>query len=169
MVSVGVNLSPNLEASRELFATCRCRSHGNREVLSFHFVSIGRTESRPSLWRRWGAFFAHLSYSLRIARLASSFFMLAMQIPSGRNIFTSSPTTATIRARSKRISGTRTSRTRRDTLHSRRIGSKDSGEIRSELRLTRRLLSARREPDSFPWHNPTRKSMVCHLWGQARR
>jgi len=78
-------------------------------------------------------------------------------------------TCLTIRARSKRILGTRTSRTRRDTLHSRRIGSKDSGEIRSELRLTRRLLSARGEPDSFPWHNPTRKSMVCHLWGQARR
>src|SRR5689334_1302182 len=58
VVSVGVNLSPNLEASRERFATCRCRSHGNREVLSFRFVSIGRTESRPSLWRRWGAFFA---------------------------------------------------------------------------------------------------------------
>jgi hypothetical protein len=33
-----------------------------------------------------GCFFAHLSYSLRIVRLASSFFMLAMQTPSGRNI-----------------------------------------------------------------------------------
>ena len=32
-----------------------------------------------------GCFFAHLSYSLRIARLASSFFMVAMHTPSGRN------------------------------------------------------------------------------------
>jgi hypothetical protein len=34
-----------------------------------------------------GCFFAHLSYSLRIARLASSFFMLAMQtLPALRRV-----------------------------------------------------------------------------------
>jgi hypothetical protein len=33
-----------------------------------------------------GCFFAHLSYSLTIASLVSSFFMLAMRTPSGRNI-----------------------------------------------------------------------------------
>jgi integrase len=39
---------------------------------------------------------------------------------------------ATIRARSKRILGTRTSRTRRDTLHSRQIGLRTSGRIKPE-------------------------------------
>jgi hypothetical protein len=33
-----------------------------------------------------GCFFAHLSYSLTIASLAFSFFMLAMRTPSGKNI-----------------------------------------------------------------------------------
>jgi hypothetical protein len=47
-------------------------------------------------------------------------------------VVTSSPTTATIRARSTRISGTRTSRTRRDILHSRRIGLRTSGRIKPE-------------------------------------
>jgi hypothetical protein len=44
VVSVGVNLSPNLEASRERFATCRCRSHGNQEVLSFQALTVGQAE-----------------------------------------------------------------------------------------------------------------------------
>jgi hypothetical protein len=64
--SIGANLSPDLEASRERFATCR--PHGNREGLTFHSGSIGRTESRPSWWRSLGCFFAYLSYLLRIAR-----------------------------------------------------------------------------------------------------
>jgi hypothetical protein len=74
VVSVGVNLSPNLEASRERFATCRCRSHGNREGLSFHFVTIGRTESRPSWWRRWGVFspICRIRRGSLVSRLLSS-------------------------------------------------------------------------------------------------
>jgi len=70
------NLPTDPEASRERFATCH-QPHGNREGPTFHFANIGRTESRPSWRRRRGCFFAHLSYSLRTARLASSFFMIA--------------------------------------------------------------------------------------------
>ena len=43
------------EASRERFATCR-QPHGNREGPTFLSVGIGRKESRPSSWRRWGVF-----------------------------------------------------------------------------------------------------------------
>jgi hypothetical protein len=40
----------------------------------------------PMMMASSGCFFAHLSYSLRIASLTSSFFMLAMRTPSGKNI-----------------------------------------------------------------------------------
>jgi hypothetical protein len=93
-----VSLSTDPVASRERFATCR-QPHGNREGLTFLSVSPRpspihpRREGGPSRSARkkrkppiilasLGCFFAHLSYSLRTARLASSFFMLAMQTSS---------------------------------------------------------------------------------------
>jgi hypothetical protein len=42
------NLPADPEASRERFATSRRQPHENREGPTFHPVSIGRTESRPS-------------------------------------------------------------------------------------------------------------------------
>ena len=51
----GVNLSIDLrdEARGEQFAIC-CRRHGNREGLAFLSLSIRRTRTRPSSWRRVG-------------------------------------------------------------------------------------------------------------------
>jgi hypothetical protein len=74
------NLPTGLEASRERFATC-CQPHGNREGRNFLLVSIGRRESLPIMLASLGCFFGHLSYSLRTARLASSFFMLSPRRP----------------------------------------------------------------------------------------
>jgi hypothetical protein len=45
-IQADATLSPDLESSREQFATC-CRPRGNREGPTFHSVNIGRTESRP--------------------------------------------------------------------------------------------------------------------------
>jgi hypothetical protein len=50
------------EASRERFATCH--PHGSREGPTFLSVGIGRKESRPSSWRRWGVFSEALLKSL---------------------------------------------------------------------------------------------------------
>jgi hypothetical protein len=49
------NLPTDPAASCERFATYR-QPHGNREGPTFLSVSIERRESRPSSWRRWGAF-----------------------------------------------------------------------------------------------------------------
>src|SRR5215471_6067453 len=51
----GFNLLIDLrdEATGERFATC-CRRHGNRESLVFLSLSIRRTRTRPSSWRRLG-------------------------------------------------------------------------------------------------------------------
>ena len=54
-LSVAANLATDLEASRERLATC-CQPRGNREGPTCLSVSIGRRESRPSCWLRWGAF-----------------------------------------------------------------------------------------------------------------
>ena len=44
------NLPTDPEANRERFATSRRQPHEIREGRTFHPVSIGRTESRPSCW-----------------------------------------------------------------------------------------------------------------------
>src|SRR5262249_49453946 len=51
-----ISLPTDRVASRERFATSYRQPHENREGRTFHPVSIGRRESRPSSWRRWGAF-----------------------------------------------------------------------------------------------------------------
>jgi hypothetical protein len=80
ILAAEANLSPNPEASREQFATCR-PPHGNREGPTFH-SKYRKNRKPPIMMASSGCFFAHLSYSLRTARLASSFLMLAMQTPS---------------------------------------------------------------------------------------
>jgi len=51
----GVNLSIDLhdEATGERLAIC-CQLHGNSEGLAFLSLSIRRTRTRPSSWRRLG-------------------------------------------------------------------------------------------------------------------
>ena len=71
-----ISLPTDPEASRERFATSRRQPHENREGADFSSCKYRKKRKPPIMLALLGCFFAHLSYSLRTARLASSFFML---------------------------------------------------------------------------------------------
>jgi hypothetical protein len=72
------NLPTDPAASRERFATYR-QPRGNREGPTLSFCRYWKKRKPPIILASLGCFFDHLSYSLRTARLASSFLMLAMR------------------------------------------------------------------------------------------